>query len=136
MEVPKPQPQPFASGVPAPAPTAVTQTSSTIHGTAQGVAVPVARLRQPGPRTSILVVAGFILSILVLGIGYIVFIKPDTGPAAALFSKLFPARSGLIQLQTIELDFDPVLNSPVFLKLQHRGGQIQVPPLGKPNPFL
>jgi len=135
MEVPKPQsfsPSPaaaFSAAAPSSQPQSVSQ------GTVK-MAAPVIGTRKKGPQTSILIIIGFALSVIVLGLGYVVFIKPDTGPAAALFGKLFPARSGLVQLQTIELDFDTVINSPVFQKLQHKGAPIEIPPLGKPNPFL
>jgi len=136
MEVPKPQ-QPVAPIAPS-TPQATSQPGQPQahqQGTMRA-ASPAAFVRKPSSRTSVFIVVGFVLSLLGLGIGYIVFIKPDTGPATTLFAKLFPARSGLVQLQTIELDFDTILNSPVFTKLQHKGAPIEIPPMGKPNPFL
>lgn len=90
--------------------------------------------RSPG--VSALILIGFLVSLLLVGVAYLLFIKPDTGPASALFLKLFPPQSGLIQLQTIRLDFDSVLNNSVFLQLKDKGAPIEMPPLGKPNPFL
>ncbi|KKU17173.1 MAG: hypothetical protein UX26_C0006G0022 [Parcubacteria group bacterium GW2011_GWC1_45_9] len=70
-------------------------------------------------------------------VAYFVFTKPDTGPASLIFGRIFPAESGLIKLQAVDLDVDSIINHPVFSRLREKGPlPIVIPPLGKPNPFL
>ena len=139
MEVTKPQsfsPVPPLTVPSAPTAGSAAPVQSGMQGTVRPAAPSHLPLKKPLSRTSFFVILGLVISVLILVIGYVVFIKPDTSPAAVLFGKLFPVRSGLIQLQEVELDFDAVVNNGVFQKLKHWGNPIQVPPLGKPNPFL
>jgi hypothetical protein len=96
---------------------------------------PKIQIGHRAPRTSLLIVLVFVGSLFLLGLGYLVFIKPTTEPAAALFQKLFPPQSGILKLQNVELDLEGVVNNPVFKSLQEYGQPIVLPPLGKPNPF-
>jgi len=74
---------------------------------------------------------------MVFLVAYFVFTKPSTGPASLIFSKIFTPESGLIKLQAVDLDLDSIINHPVFSRLREKGPlPIQIPPLGKPNPFL
>ncbi len=83
------------------------------------------------------VILGLIVAVIVSGIGYFVFTKPNTGPASMIFDKLFPPQSGLIQLQTADLDIESIVSSPIFSQLKEYGPlPLQIPPLGKPNPFI
>lgn len=89
------------------------------------------------PRTSFVWVFLFIVALAVFLVAYFVFTKPDTGPASLIFSKIFPPESGLIKLQAVDLDILGVIEHPVFSRLKEKGSlPIQIPPLGKPNPFL
>ena len=122
MEIPKPQTSSLRPEVKVGAvPTGFPQTS---------------RLGRRSTKTSASIVIGLIFSMILLGVAYLVFIKPETGPGAVLLARLFPAQSGIAQLQEIELDFDTILNSSVFMALKRHGQPIQIPPLGKPNPFF
>lgn len=89
------------------------------------------------PSSPVLLVMALILSIGLFLVGYIAFIKPDTGPAVALFAKAFPSQSGLVQLEQIDLDINGVVTNPVFSQLKEYGPiPLQLPALGKPNPFI
>ena len=105
----------------------------------------VSKIQQPTPivttrrRTSspVLLVMALIISVGLLLVGYIVFIKPDTGPATALFNKVFPAQSGIIQLEQIDLDVNSIVTNPVFGQLKEYGPiPLQLTALGKANPFI
>ncbi len=122
MEIPKPQASPLRPEVKLPS----TRTSFSRPS----------RFARRSPQTSVSIVAGFIISLVLFGVAYLVFIKPETGPGAVLLTRLFPAQSGISQLQEIELDFDSVINDSVFMVLKRHGQPVQIPPLGKPNPFL
>ncbi|MEW5805608.1 MAG: hypothetical protein AB1721_02705 [Patescibacteria group bacterium] len=89
------------------------------------------------PRASILSVILFIIAIFVFLLAYFIFSKPDTGPASLIFNKIFPKESGLIRLQEVDLDIDSIVNNPVFSRLKEQSPlPLEIPPLGKPNPFL
>jgi hypothetical protein len=89
------------------------------------------------PRVSAVWVFLFVVALMVFLVAYFVFTKPNTGPASLIFSKIFPPESGLIKLQAVDLDILGVVEHPVFSRLREKGPlPIQIPPLGKPNPFL
>lgn len=89
------------------------------------------------PSSPVLLVMALIISFGLVLVGYIVFVKPNTGPATALFNKVFPAQSGLIQLEQVDLDINGIVTNPIFSKLKEYGPiPLQLPPLGKPNPFI
>lgn len=89
------------------------------------------------PKTSFIWVFLFVVALVVFFVAYFVFTKPNTGPASLIFSKIFPPESGLIKLQAVDLNVDSIISNPVFSRLKERGLlPIQIPPLGKPNPFL
>jgi hypothetical protein len=89
------------------------------------------------PRASVFSLLLFFVAILVFLLAYFIFSKPDTGPASLIFSRIFPKESGLIRLQEVDLDIDSIINHPVFSRLEEQSPlPLEIPPLGKPNPFL
>lgn len=80
-----------------------------------------------------LVIGAFV----VFGIAYLLFSKPETVPATVLFEKLFPGGSAIGELERITIDIDGILQHPVFRSLKEQGPlPLEIPPLGKPNPFI
>ncbi|OGY39346.1 MAG: hypothetical protein A2418_01615 [Candidatus Brennerbacteria bacterium RIFOXYC1_FULL_41_11] len=128
-----PMPQSPLSQAPHPSPV-----SSPVQAQTPKFAAPKRETRAlHAPRASFLWVFLFIIAVFVFLAAYFVFSKPNTGPASLIFSKIFPPESGLIKLQQVDLDVDSVINHPVFGRLKEKGVlPIQIPPLGKPNPFL
>lgn len=89
------------------------------------------------PQTPILSVIIFMVAVFVFLLAYFVFSKPDTGPASLIFNRIFPKESGLIKLQEVDLDIGGVVDHPVFSRLKEQSPlPLEIPPLGKPNPFL
>ena len=129
-QMPQPQaPAPQAPQAPKPGiPPADGQKSSSLRRDLRGFKT---------PRASFLWVFLFAVALMVFLVAYFVFTKPNTGPASLIFSKIFPPESGLIKLQAVDLDVLGVVEHPVFSRLKEKGSlPIQIPPLGKPNPFL
>ena len=133
----QPQPQNQAPQPPAPqAPQPVKSGMPPVGGQKSG-----GLRRDPrqfrAPRTSFVWVFLFVVALMIFLVAYFVFTKPNTGPASLIFSKIFPPESGLIKLQAVDLDILGVIEHPVFCRLREKGLlPIQIPPLGKPNPFL
>jgi len=74
---------------------------------------------------------------LVAFVAYLLFSKPETVPSAVLFEKLFPRGTAIRELEEINLDIESVLQHPVFKTLKEQGPlPLEVPPAGKPNPFI
>ncbi len=85
---------------------------------------------------SIWLIAGLVIVVLLVILAYFVFTRPNTAPAAELFNTIFPSDSGLNQLQEVDLDINSIINHPNFSTLREFGPiPLQIPPLGKPNPF-
>ena len=89
------------------------------------------------PKLSVLVMLGLVAAVIAFVVGYFVFTKPNAGPASLIFDKLFPSQSGLVQLQSADLDIESIVTNSVFSQLKEYGPiPLQIPPLGKPNPFI
>ena len=87
-------------------------------------------------RISIWLIAGLVIAVLLVILAYFVFTRPNTAPAAELFDTIFSSDSGLNQLQEVDLDINSIINHPNFSTLKEFGPvPLQIPPLGKPNPF-
>jgi hypothetical protein len=93
----------------------------------------VERKKDPFRPLIITLIAAFVLVFL----AFLFFSKPEIGPSTALFERLFPQGSAIRELERINLDIESILQHPVFRTLEERGPlPLEIPPLGKPNPFI
>ena len=95
---------------------------------------PVFKKKRSG--ISIWLIIALVVVVLLVILAYFIFTRPNTAPAAELFNKIFPSDSGLNQLQEVDLDINSIINHSNFSILKEFGPiPLQIPPLGKPNPF-
>jgi hypothetical protein len=88
-------------------------------------------------RTPWLLAGGVVAAVVIAIIAYTLFSKPQAVPSALLFDRLFPPESDIGQLEKINIDLDGVLSHPVFRTLRPQAPlPLEIPPLGKPNPFI
>jgi hypothetical protein len=95
----------------------------------------------PTPRDQKIPVGPIVLLMLVLiisGVLFILFSQPKKIlTQEQIIDKFLPKASNIRQIEKVDLDFEGVINHPVFRQLREFAPlPISIPPRGKSNPFL